>query len=79
MNNLSKLGQQLKALRKNAGLTYRDLEMHHNTIKAIETGACYNSLNKYFERLQNAALESIAIDARWEKANKPAANQSQGD
>jgi transcriptional regulator with XRE-family HTH domain len=46
------LGQQLKALRESAGLTYRDLRMHHNTIKAIETGASYNSLNRYIDRLQ---------------------------
>jgi transcriptional regulator with XRE-family HTH domain len=68
------LGQQLKALRKAAGLTYRDLKMHHNTIKAIETGASYNSLNKYLQRLQSTAGEKIAIHARWAKPNYPADN-----
>jgi len=73
------LGRKLKALRKSAGLTYRDIEMHHNTIKAIETGRSYASLNKYIERLVNAANDSIVIDARWAKANKPFAKQSQGE
>jgi len=73
------LGKQLKALRLSAGLRYRDLEMHHNTIKAIETGRSFASLSKYLERLQSAANEGIVIDARWAKANKPSDNQSQYD
>lgn len=67
MNNL---GKQLKALRKSAGLTYRDLEMHHNTIKAIETGRSFASLNKYIERIQNACGHSIIISAGWAEKKK---------
>ena len=61
------LGQQLKALRKSARLTYRDLQMHHNTIKAIETGRSFASLNRYLERLQNASGNHIEIQAGWAK------------
>jgi gamma-glutamylcysteine synthetase len=75
MPKILSLGQKLKALRISAGLRYRDLGMHHNTIKTIETGASYNSLNKYIERLQNAAGNSIQISAGWGNKNKPAQNQ----
>ena len=67
---MKNLGEQLKALRVSAGLTYRDLGMHHNTIKAIETGKSYNSLNRYIERLMQASGNQVHIKAKWDDCEK---------
>lgn len=68
-----RIGNQLKALRKEAGLSFKDLGVHPRSISAIENDRfeySIASLKSYIEAIEKLTGYSISIQCAWGEKKK---------